>query len=105
VHVRRPHEALAFYKELFCIERQIGDLTDEERLRARKERTVPLLAKFEAWLDNAVHSVLPKDSLGEAVHYALKHWTALTQQGQPAHLSDLRPRQRMQQTRAVADAG
>ena len=30
------------------------------------------------WLDNAVHSVLPKNSLEEAVHYALKHGTALT---------------------------
>ncbi|MBW4051346.1 MAG: hypothetical protein HIU85_07775 [Proteobacteria bacterium] len=25
----------------------------------------PLLTRFKAWLDNAVHSVLPKDSLGE----------------------------------------
>ena len=43
-----------------------------------QERTVPLLAQFKAWLDNAVHSVLPKDSLGETIHYALKHWTALS---------------------------
>ena len=57
---------------------QIKGLTDEERLRARRERTVPLLTRFKAWLDNAVHSVLPKDSLGEVVHYALKHWSALT---------------------------
>lgn len=74
----RPDEALAFYREIFRIERQIKGLTDEERLRARQERTVPLLVKFKAWLDTAVHSVLPKDSLGEAVHYALKHWGALT---------------------------
>jgi transposase len=69
----RPHEALAFYKELFRIKRQIKDLTDQERLRARQERTVPLLTRIKAWLDNTVHSVLPKDSLGEAAHYALKH--------------------------------
>ena len=60
----RPHEALAFYKEIFRVERQIKDLPDEERLRARRERTVPLLTKFKPWLDHAVHSVLPKDSLG-----------------------------------------
>ena len=36
--------------------------------------------------DNAVHSVLPKDSLGEAVHYALKHWTALTKFTEAGHL-------------------
>ena len=82
----RPHEALAFYKALFRIERQIKDLTDEERLRVRQERTVPLLAQFKVWLDNAVHSVLPKDSLGEAIHYALRHWTALTRFTEAGHL-------------------
>ena len=82
----RPHEALAFYREIFRIERQIKGFTDEERLVARQERTVPLLAKFKAWLDNAVHSVLPKDSLGEAVHYALKHWSALTRFTEAGHL-------------------
>ena len=74
----RPHEALAFYKQLFRIERQIKNLSDEERLRERQEKTVPLLTQFKTWLDNAVHSVLPKDSLAQAIHYALKHWTALT---------------------------
>lgn len=82
----RPHEALAFYKALFRIERQIKGLTDNERLRVRQERTVPVLTRFKAWLDNAVHSVLPKDSLGEAVHYALKHWTALTRFTEAGHL-------------------
>ena len=82
----RPHEALAFYREIFRIERQIKHLADEERLAARQERTVPLLAKFKAWLENAVHSVLPKDGLGEAVHYALKHWSALTRFTEAGHL-------------------
>ncbi len=74
----RPHQALAFYKTLFRIERQIRDLSDEDRLRERQEKTIPLLAQFKAWLDNAVHTVLPKDSFGIAVNYALKHWEALT---------------------------
>ena len=82
----RPHEAPAFYKALFRIERQIKDLTDEEPLQASQEGTVPLLAQFKAWLDNAVHSVLPKDSLGEAIHYALKHWAALTKFTEAGHL-------------------
>jgi len=37
-------------------------------LRARQEQAVSLLAEFKTWLNSAVHSVLPKDSLGEAVH-------------------------------------
>lgn len=82
----RPHEAQVFYTELFRFERQIKDLTDDERPRARQERTVPLFTKFKVWLDNAVHSVLPKASLGEAVHYALRDWTALTQFTEAGHL-------------------
>ena len=72
----RPHEALAFYTELFRV----------ERLRARQERTVSLLTKFKSWLENAVHSVPPKESLGEAVHYALKNLTALTKFAEAGHL-------------------
>ncbi len=82
----RPHEALAFHKELFRIERKIKGLTDEERFRARQEGTVPLLTRFKAWLDHTVHSVLPKDSLWEAVHYASKHWAALTKFTEAGHL-------------------
>ena len=47
---------------------------------------MPLLEKFKTWLDHTVHSVLPKDSLGQAVHYALKHWTALTNFTNAGHL-------------------
>lgn len=82
----RPHEALAFYRAIFRIERQIKGLDDARRVRERQARTLPLLAKFKAWLDQTVHSVLPKDSLGEAVHYALKHWAALTRFTDAGHL-------------------
>jgi hypothetical protein len=82
--LRRPHEALAFYRELFRIERKIKDWRDEERLRERQDKTVPLLAQFKPWLDHAVHTVLPKDTFGIAVDYALNHWEALTNSRKPA---------------------
>ena len=52
-------------KTLFRAQRQIKDLTDAKRLRARQARTVSLLARFKTSLDNAVHPVPPKDSLGK----------------------------------------
>jgi hypothetical protein len=82
----RPHQALAFYKAIFRIERQIMDLSDADRLKDRLEKTVPLPAQFKAWLDQAVHTVLPKDGLGIAVNYALKHWEALTNFTKTGHL-------------------
>lgn len=75
-----PHPATAVPCAAYTaagIERQIKGLTDEARLQARQERTVPLLTRFKASLGHTVYSVLPKDSLGEAVHDALKHWTGL----------------------------
>ena len=82
----RPHEALAFYQELFRIERRIAHLDDSARLEERQCHTVPLLNRFKAWLDQAVHTVLPKDTFGIAVNYALKHWDALTNFTKAGHL-------------------
>jgi len=45
-----------------------------------------LLDRFKTWLDQAVHTVLPKDTLGIAVNYALKHWDALTHFTKAGHL-------------------
>ncbi len=78
--------ALGFYKAIYRIERRIKDLSDAERLSARQARTVPLLARFKACLDQAAHSVLPKDTLGEAVRYSLKHWVALSRFTEAGHL-------------------
>ena len=73
-------------EELFRIERRMKDCSDEERLRERQEKIVPLLTQFKSWLDQAVHTVLPKDSFGIAVNYALKHWDALTNFTKAGHL-------------------
>jgi len=82
----RPHEALAFYKAIFRIDRQIRDLSEADRLKERLKKSVPLLAQFKACLDQAVHNVLPKDSLVIAVNYAVKHWDALTNFTTAGHL-------------------
>ena len=82
----RPHEALAFYRELFRVERRIVRLDDAARLEERQRHTVPLLDKFKAWLDQTVHTVPLKDTFGIAVNYALKHWDALTNFTKAGHL-------------------
>lgn len=74
----RLHEALAFRRELFRIERRIRDLSDEERLRERKEKTVPPLTQFKDWLDRAAHIVRPNYTLSITINYGLNHLEALT---------------------------
>lgn len=74
----RAHEALAFIRALYRIERQSRSLNDAERHAERQRRAVPVLDAFKAWLGTQANAVLPKSGLGNAVQYALKNWQALT---------------------------
>lgn len=101
----RAHTALGYYRSLYKIEAEAKELAeeryyaelpeappldhglpperyltlrDEERLRLRKERAVPILADFKAWLEKQQQEVLPKSPMAEAFTYALNQWDALT---------------------------
>jgi transposase len=73
------HQALAYYRQLYEIERQATLLgaDDELRLRMRQDLSVQILKKFHDWLVEEQPKVLPKSPMGEAFGYALNQWTAL----------------------------
>jgi transposase len=75
----RAHQALAYYGQLYEIERQAKQLgvDDEVRRQMRQDLAVPILDKFRTWLDEQRIDVLPKSPMGEAIGYALNNWTAL----------------------------
>jgi transposase len=75
----RSHQALAYYGQLYELERRAkdNDLGDEARKRLRQELAVPILDKFHAWLKDQRADVLPKSPMAEALTYALNNWTAL----------------------------
>jgi transposase len=75
----RSHQVLAYYGQLYELERRAKDnaFDDEARLRLRQELAVPILQKFHAWLQDQRADVLPKSPMGEALTYALNNWTAL----------------------------
>lgn len=92
----RAHVALAFYRQLYGVEREIkddlerrpgasdkslspadADDADAFTLAERQEKAVPVLAQFRAWLDEQRPRVLPKSPIGEATSYALGNWDAL----------------------------
>jgi len=70
------HEALRFYKKIYKIERQAKkqQLTPEQRLALRQEKTAPMMAEFKAWLDAHYPHVLRKSPLGKAFHYLISRW-------------------------------
>jgi transposase len=73
----RAHRALAYYGQLYEIERQAKGRSDEVRLRMRQDLAVPILDQMHKWLEEEQKEVLPKSKIAEAVGYALNQWEAL----------------------------
>jgi transposase len=73
----RSHQALAYYGQLYELERKAKDFSDTQRLQIRQELSVPILDKFQKWQEDQIKEVLPKSPLAEALGYTRNHWTAL----------------------------
>ena len=69
-------EGLAYCTKLFMIERELQDLTPEERYEERLKREKPLLEQFRAWADS--REVSSKSKLGQAFTYLRNQWEYLT---------------------------
>jgi transposase len=73
----RSHQALAYYRQLYELERAAKDFTDAQRRQMRQDLAVPILEQFHPWLEAQRPEVLPKSPMGEAIGYALNNWAAL----------------------------
>jgi transposase len=73
------HQALAYYRQLYELERAatVNDFTDSQRFQMRQDLSLLILERFHDWLDQQRLEVLPKSPMGEAIGYALNNWTAL----------------------------
>jgi transposase len=71
------HQALAYYAQLYEIERHAKGESEEVRLRLRQELAVPILDKMHEWLVKEQKDALPKSKVAEAINYALNQWQAL----------------------------
>jgi transposase len=95
----RAAAALAHYRQLYAIEREIkAEITKQPpqadeptraaiRLRIRQERSVPVLESFEKWLEAEQPNVLPKSPLGSAIGYVQNNWEALKRYTSSGYLS------------------
>jgi transposase len=71
------HEGLAFCDKRFRIERDLHDVSAEERFAGRQARSKPVLERFAAWLEEKAGKVLPKSALGGAITYCRNQWPKL----------------------------
>jgi transposase len=69
--------ALSYIQKLYAIERTISALSNDEKVKARQEKSVPVLNEFKEWLDKKAVQTPPSGLLGKAVHYALSQWKRL----------------------------
>jgi len=73
----RSHQALAYYRQLYELERAAKDFSDAQRLQMRQDLALPILEQFRKWLEVQRPEVLPKSPMGEAIGYSLNNWAAL----------------------------
>lgn len=74
-------QALNTIGQLYRIEKQLRskNAAADEILKARQQRSKPITNDFFAWLETLAHQVVPKSTLGKAVHYTLGQKAKLTQ--------------------------
>jgi transposase len=83
----RSHQALAYYSQLYEIERRAKEFDDDQRRAARQDLAVPILEQFCAWLETQQRDVLPKSPMADAIGYALNQWTALVRYTEVGYLA------------------
>jgi transposase len=71
-------QGLDFCNQLFAIERELKEVTPEERHRTRKAKSQPILEAYLQWLRQQRSRTLSKSLLGQAIAYSLNQWDKLT---------------------------
>jgi transposase len=74
---RMANEALGYIKALYDIERAYTDKPPNERLKARQEKSVPIMKSFWKWLVAEGGQVRPGSTLGKAISYTIPLWPRL----------------------------
>lgn len=75
---RSTHALLAF-QEIYEQERQLKDVSIEERKKLRQEIIAPKLETLHQWMRDEYAKVTPTSPIGKALAYSLKRWRELTE--------------------------
>ena len=73
----RADIALTMINKLYGIERELKDVSDEQRFINRQEKSLPILSQLKSWLDKTQPQVTPQSVLGKAVNYLASNWSRL----------------------------
>jgi transposase len=90
---KTAEEALEYIKKLYLIEKETREEqerrqeTDDAFQIKRKERALPVLNDFKAWLLNHADKVPPSLLLGKAIGYSLRQWDKLVRYHESPYLT------------------
>ena len=75
----RAGYALLLFGQLYALERKIKDegLTEEEALKLRQEKAMPVLKELREWMLVEYPKVLSTSPIGNGIAYFLKRWDKL----------------------------
>jgi transposase len=68
---------LRYIGQLYAIEEQAREQTQQERCQLRLTLSVPLLDRFKAWLIEQRLQLVKADATAKAIDYTLGRWAAL----------------------------
>jgi len=75
--VSKADVALSHINKLYAIERQIKELSEDERYRIRQELSVPRLKALKIWLETNAGKVAKGTLTRKAMDYTLNQWPTL----------------------------
>lgn len=64
---------------MYAIEVELKTMDVDQKLRIRRENSLPLLEKFYEWLVTQKDENLPNSPTGKAIKYTLSNWEKLTE--------------------------
>ncbi len=82
----RADIALGMINKLYGIERELKDVSDEQRHHGRQQRSQPILAQLQSWLEKTQPQVTAQNALGKAVNYLASNWRRLERYIEAGHL-------------------
>lgn len=77
--VQRSTHALLAFQDIYEQERQMKDISVEQRQTLRMEVIGPKLTDLYQWMQEEYPKVTPKSPIGKALSYSMKRWTELTE--------------------------
>ena len=72
-------QACAYISQLYDVEREVKNVSADERLQVRQRESKPLADAFKQWMLLQRQKITDGSATARALDYSLKRWVALTQ--------------------------